>query len=82
MNGLGELNDEGLEVLLGHWRQRSGGDVMDTKIGLDVDRGRHIGRERSGVHVTERPLAGESRRQLVHVDVQAPAVTGARLGQR
>ena len=77
----GELGDEPVQRLLGHGRDRPGGDVVHGEPRLDVDDRRLLGVEGPGVHVAADARPGEGGGELADVDVHPAAVAGARLGQ-
>ena len=78
----GELADEPRQVVLVDGLGRARDHVVDAEAGLDRDHRGQTGLRGTGVDVARQPGAGERSRELAHVHVHAPAVTGAGLRQR
>ena len=80
-HAVGELLDDGGQVLLGHRHRRAGRDVVQPEAGLDGLDGREVVGPGPGEHVAAHAGPGQRRRQLADVDVHASTVPGAGLGQ-
>ena len=80
-HAVGELVDDFGQLLLGQVG-RTGVDVDDPEAGLDVDDVGQVVAPAAHVHRAGDAGLGQRRHELAHVDVHAPAVARAGLGQR